>query len=368
MLWGNIAGGERKVPRSGAPVVAVLPSSAGLPQSWTRKNPRMNALSLTAPREFKFIEQDEPGPPAAHDAVVRVHAVGVCGTDVSGYLGKMPFIHYPRILGHELGVEVIAVGGEVTHVKPGDRCSVEPYLNCGTCPPCRRGSTNCCTALQVLGVHCDGGLRPLLTVPARKLHPANELDYDQLALVETLGIGCHAVNRGAPQGGEVVVVIGAGPIGLSVIEFVRLTGAQLHVIEPNARRREFVRVNYGLETVHESLEPGAFADVVFDGTGHAGSMSRAFEFAAFGGRVVFVGITPEPVPLNDALFHRRELTLLASRNAVREDFKRILALIREGVIQTGPWITHRLKFADVPEAFLGLLQPESGVVKAVIEM
>jgi alcohol dehydrogenase len=127
-------------------------------------------------------------------------------------------------------------------------------------------------------------------------------------------------------------------------------------------------VNYGLENVHESLEPGAFADVVFDATGHAGSMSRAFEFAVFGGRVVFVGITPEPVPLNDALFHRRELTLLASRNAVPGDFTRILALIREGVIQTRPWITHRLKFAEVPEAFPGLLQAQNGVVKAAIEM
>lgn len=326
----------------------------------------MQALTLTAPREFAFIEQAEPPAPAPHEAVVRVHAVGVCGTDVSGYLGKMPFIQYPRILGHELGVEVMAVGGEVTNVKPGDRCSVEPYLNCGMCPSCRRGRTNCCETLQVLGVHCDGGLRAFITVPAKKLHPANDLAYEQLALVETLGIGCHAVNRGAPQAGETVLVIGAGPIGLSVIEFARLSGAVLHVIEPNARRREFVRANYGLETVHESLEPGTLADVVFDATGHAGSMSRAFEFAAFGARVVFVGITPEPVLLNDPLFHRRELTLLASRNAVPGDFIRILALIREGVIQTRPWITHRIAFPEVPAVFPDLLKSESGVVKAVI--
>lgn len=328
----------------------------------------MQALTLTAPREFAFIDQAEPPAPAPHEAVVRVHAVGVCGTDVSGYLGKMPFIQYPRILGHELGVEVMAAGGEVINVKPGDRCSVEPYLNCGTCPSCRRGRTNCCETLQVLGVHCDGGLRAFITVPARKLHPANDLAYEQLALVETLGIGCHAVNRGAPQVGETVLVLGAGPIGLSVIEFARLSGAAIHVIEPNARRREFVRVNYGLETVHESLEPGALADVVFDATGHAGSMSRAFEFAAFGARVVFVGITPEPVLLDDPLFHRRELTLLASRNAVPADFIRILALIREGVVQTRPWITHRLAFADMPTAFPDLLRPGSGVVKVVVEL
>lgn len=328
----------------------------------------MTALSLAAPRQFEFIEQSEPSKPASNDALVRVHAVGVCGTDVSGYLGKMPFIQYPRILGHELGVEVIATGDGVVNVKTGDRCSVEPYLNCGSCAMCRSGRTNGCETLQVLGVHCDGGLRPLIKVPAHKLHAANDLAFEQLALVETLGIGCHAVNRAAPTSGETVLVIGAGPIGLSVIEFVRLTGARLRVIEPNARRRDFVRTNYALDEVHESLEPSPMADVVIDATGHPASMARAFEYGAFGGRVVYVGITSEPVVLNDPLFHRRELTLLATRNAVASDFTHILQLIRDGRIQTQPWISHRVPFADLPSTFPALLLPESGMVKAVVQM
>jgi alcohol dehydrogenase len=328
----------------------------------------MTALTLTAPKQFEFVEQSEPDAPSADEALVRVHAVGICGTDVSGYLGKMPFIQYPRILGHELGVEVISVGDVVQNVNPGDRCSVEPYLNCGACSTCRVGRTNCCESLQVLGVHCDGGLRPLIKVPAHKLHPANELAFEQLALVETLGIGCHAVNRAAPQPGETVLVIGAGPIGLSVIEFVRLTGARLIVIEPNARRREFVRANYALDDVHEFLEPSPIADLVFDATGHPGSMARAFEYAAFGGRIVYVGITSEPVPFPDPLFHRRELTLLATRNAVASDFTRILQLIREGRIQTQPWISHRIGFAELPAMFPALLQPDSGMVKAVVHL
>jgi len=336
----------------------------------------MLALTLDAPGNFRFVERDEPTPPAAGEALVRVHAIGVCGTDVSGYLGKMPFIRYPRILGHELGVEVLAVGDGVKHIRPGDRCSVEPYLNCGSCPPCRVGRTNCCERLEVLGVHCDGGLRPRLVLPAHKLHPATDLSYDQLALVETLAIGCHAVARGAPGEGDNVLIIGAGPIGLAALEFARLTGANLFVIEPNESRREFVKRTYGLTEVHGALEPAAFADltggcfarVVVDATGSAASMARAFEFACFGGRVVFVGITSEPVPLNDPLFHRRELTLLATRNAVAGDFTRIIGLIRDGTIQTRPWVTHRLEFPAVPQAFPGLLKPGSGVVKAMIGM
>ncbi len=336
----------------------------------------MRALALTSPRHFAFIDQGEPEAPTADEALIRVHMVGVCGTDVSGYLGKMPFIQYPRILGHELGVEVMAVGSAVTNVKVGDRCSVEPYLNCGTCPPCRRGLTNCCENLQVLGVHCDGGLRRLIKVPARKLHPSSDLSLEQLALVETLGIGCHAVNRSAIQASQTALVIGAGPIGLAVMEFVRAVGAKLHVIESHDRRREFVRQHHRLETVHERLTPemlpavnqGRLADVVFDATGNSASMARAFEYAAFGGRVVYVGITTEPVPLNDALFHRRELTLLATRNALPADFPFIIDLIRRGVINTAPWITHRMSFAEVPQVFPKLLETSSGVVKAMIEM
>src|SRR5687767_8364037 len=111
---------------------------------------QMQALALNAPKQFEFIEQDEPAALSSREALVRVHAVGVCGTDVSGYLGKMPFIQYPRILGHELGVEVVSVESSATEVRPGDRCSVEPYLNCGTCSMCRSGRTNCCESLQVL--------------------------------------------------------------------------------------------------------------------------------------------------------------------------------------------------------------------------
>src|SRR5579884_1132253 len=159
----------------------------------------MKALSLAAPKNWQRIDIPGPAAPGPGEALVRVHRVGICGTDLSGYLGKMPFFSYPRIPGHELGVEVEAVGPGVTEVRPGDRCSVEPYINDPNSYASRRGRPNCCEKLQVLGVHCDGGLRPRFLVPSRKLHPSRKLAFDQLALVETLAIGCHAVDRGAPQ-------------------------------------------------------------------------------------------------------------------------------------------------------------------------
>ena len=219
-----------------------------------RCNIFMKAIQLEQPQQFRQIEIPAPKPPGAGEALVAVHRVGICGTDYSGYLGKMPFFSYARIPGHELGVEVLAVGNGVMNVKPGDRCSVEPYMNCQTCFACRRGNGNCCESLKVLGVMMDGGMCDQIVVPARKLHPSSKLNLEQLALVETLAIGCHAVNRGNPQPGENVLVIGAGPIGLSVIEFVKLSGAKTIVLDLNEQRLDFCRRTMGVN--HTILSKG----------------------------------------------------------------------------------------------------------------
>ncbi len=341
----------------------------------------MKALQLEKPRTWRQIDIPEPPQPGPGEALVRVQRVGICGTDLGGYLGKMPFFSYPRIPGHELGVEVIAVGDGVSNVQPGDRCAVECYLNCQTCYSCRRGFTNCCENHKTLGVMCDGGLTERIILPARKLHVASNLTPDQCALVETLAIGCHAVDRGNPKPGENVVIIGAGPIGLSALEFVKLSGARPIVMDISESRLTFVRDRMGvpdtiLVRVDESdiqtasaMTAGQLADVVIDATGNHQSMVRAMEFAAFAGRVVFVGITQQNLEFPHAPFlHRRELTLMASRNALSRDFARIIQLIEEGKIDTKPWITHHAKFEEVPEIFPTWLKPETGVIKAVVHV
>jgi 2-desacetyl-2-hydroxyethyl bacteriochlorophyllide A dehydrogenase len=340
----------------------------------------MQAIQLEQPGKFRTITIPEPAAPGPGEALVRVHRIGICGTDISGYLGKMPFYSYPRIPGHELGVEVLAVGAGVEYIRPGDRCSVEPYMNCQNCFSCKRGRPNCCEKLEVLGVHTDGGMRPQFIVPARKLHPSTKLTLDQLALVETLGIGCHAVDRGGPQKGDNVLVVGAGPIGLSVIEFVKLTGATITVLDMNQKRLDFCKQTMGvahtitmmtpeaaLKEMHE-ITNGTLYPVVFDATGNTKSMCAAFEFVAFTGRIVFVGIVTDAVSFPDPLLHRREMTVFASRNALPADFRRIINLIESGQIDTRPWITHRTPFADLIERFPSYTQPETGVIKAVVEV
>ena len=155
----------------------------------------MKAIRLEEPKNFQYVEIADPGQPGPGQVLVRTHRMGVCGTDLSGWLGKFPFFKYPRIPGHELGVEVLATGEGVTNVAPGDRCSVEPYMNCGKCFACRRGHGNCCCTLNVIGVMIDGGICERFLIRADKLHPSKKLSYEQLALVETLAIGCHATDR-----------------------------------------------------------------------------------------------------------------------------------------------------------------------------
>lgn len=339
----------------------------------------MKALQLEKPEQWRAIDIPAPARPGVAEALVRIRRIGICGTDISGYLGKMPFFSYPRIPGHELGVEVISVGEAVQNIKVGDQCSVEPYMNCQKCYACQRGHSNCCENLKVLGVMMDGGMTEQMVLPARKLHAANKLSADQCALVETLAIGCHAVNRGNPQPGQSVLVIGAGPIGLAVLEFVKLSGARPLVMDMNQKRLDFCRETMGIkqtvraagdgkeEDALRQASDGHLPDLVIDATGSNKSMSHALSYAAFAGRVVYVGITQQEISFPHApMMHRRELTLLASRNALPSDFTRIIELIEKGQIDTRPWITHRTTFERLPEEFAAFTRPETGVIKAMV--
>jgi 2-desacetyl-2-hydroxyethyl bacteriochlorophyllide A dehydrogenase len=340
----------------------------------------MRTIRLEEPgRLALFSTEEHTGSLRPDEALVRVHRIGVCGTDIHAYRGNQPFFRYPRILGHELGVEVVAVGNSSTNVRPGDRCSVEPYLNCGHCIACRHGKTNCCVSLQVLGVHTDGGMRDAFVLPSSKLHPSIHLTLDQLALIETLAIGRHAVERARVEAGEFALVIGAGPIGLTVVQFSLEAGAKVIVLDINPSRLEFCReklgahyfINASIDNPLEALKQitsGDLPTVVFDATGNPRSMMAAFEYPANGGRLALVGIFQGEVTFNDPDFHRRELTVLSSRNARSEDFIRIISLVENGHVDTAPWITHRAAFADAIVEFPRWTKPETGVIKAIIEV
>lgn len=340
----------------------------------------MRAIQIVEPKKLREISIDRPDAPGPGQALVRTHRMGVCGTDISCYLGKFPFFAFPRIPGHELGVEVLQVGPDVQNVQPGDACSVEPYMHCGQCYACRKGASNCCANLKVIGVMTDGGLCESFLIRADKLHPSKSLTMDQLALVETLAIGCHANARSGACSQDQVLIIGAGPIGIATLEFVRLTGAQISVMDISSPRLQFIKQTYGIDRLIQVSpdDPGVDAakqhtggdmySVVIDATGNRFSMSGALQFVAPTGRLVYVGITQDEIVFKHPALHRPEVTLLASRNALPSDFPTIIELIENGTIKTDPWITHRTDMDRVVDDFDSFTRPENGVLKAIIEV
>lgn len=336
----------------------------------------MRTILLEQPGHLRLLNQKEPGEPGPGEALVRIHHVGVCGTDLHAYQGNQPFFRYPRILGHELGVEVLAVHSPEQRGTVGARCAVEPYVACGHCPACQRGKPNCCLHLRVFGVHIDGGMREFAHVPTHALHPSPRLSYEQLALVEPLAIGAHAVARAHLQTGERVLVVGAGPIGLAVTQFALLAGAQIMVLDVSEQRLRFCQMRWpqvvcldGGSNPFAALQQQCGDDLptaVFDATGNPQAMRASFAYPGHGGRLVFVGLVQGDIMFHDPDFHRRELTLLSSRNATTADFQRVIAALETDQIDLLPWITHRATAETMIKQFPGWFERESGIIKALI--
>lgn len=339
----------------------------------------INTVLLKEPGNFHKAITELDTDLAPDEALLKVHRVGICGTDLHAYTGEQPFFDYPRVLGHELGVEVVDIGNEVKNISVGDCCSVEPYRYNPKDQAVQRGKPNCAEHMSVLGVHEDGGMREYFKFPAKFLHPSDQLSYDQLALVEPLGIGCHAVNRANISSHDRVLVIGAGPIGLGALQFALDTGAEVAVMEIDEGRLKFCRSTFDLaggfnplndDCIEQlrSLFDGYLPSVVLDATGNKQSMENAFDLVAHGGTLVYIGLFQGDVTFQDPDFHKKELTLMASRNALAADFKQIIRSIEEGQIDTNPWITHRSSFEDMIGQFDDWLKPESNVIKAMVEV
>lgn len=309
------------------------------------------------------------------EVLVRIRRVGVCGTDMHIFTGNQPYLSYPRVMGHELAGEVEEAPPE-SGLLPGDPVYIVPYIACGHCVACRGAKPNCCTNIRVLGVHADGGLAEYLSVPQAYVKKADGITLEQAAMVEFLAIGAHAVRRAAVAAEQKVLVVGAGPIGIGVALFSKLRGAGVTVLDGRADRLAFCADRIGVEsTVALSetsgaelghLTAGDFFDVVFDATGNPRAMEAGFAYVAHGGTYVLVSIVAADISFSDPEFHKREMTLMGSRNATAEDFAAVVDAMRAGLVPTDALHTHSSTLAELPEAFPGWLEPSAGVIKAIV--
>jgi 2-desacetyl-2-hydroxyethyl bacteriochlorophyllide A dehydrogenase len=336
----------------------------------------MRALLCVEPGRLEIVERPRPTP-GPNEALVRIRRAGVCGTDFHIFEGSHPFLNYPRVIGHELSGEIEATGSGC-RLAVGQRVCVIPYLSCGSCVACRRGKPNCCQRIGVLGVHVDGGMADYVCVPETNLATVDGLTLDQSAMVEFLAIGAHAIRRARIASGDRVLVVGAGPIGLGCALFAKLSGGAVIALDRREDRLAFCREALGVDHAVvagadaldrlSALTEGDLFDVVIDATGNARSMQEGFDYVAHGGTYVLVSVVLDDITFSDPKFHAREISLLGSRNATREDFETVLAAMRDGRIPTDRLATHRAPLDESPERFKEWIRPESGAIKALIEI
>jgi len=337
----------------------------------------MRTLVCTRPGEFAYEEREAPVL-QKEQAIIKVKRIGICGTDLHAFEGTQPFFEYPRILGHELAGELVEFD-DAPGFKRGEKVSFIPYFNCGECVACGSGLPNCCAHLKVFGVHVNGGFAEYISVPSYSLLHGKGLSFDELSLVEPLAIGAHGVRRAGVKPNEFVLVVGAGPIGLGIAEFARIAGGKVLMMDINDLRLEFCRQKLGVHSIINPMKKDALATlkeltngemptVIIDATGNQKAINNSFQYMAHGARYVLVGLQKSEISFSHPEFHKREGTLMSSRNATREDFEHVIHSMKQGLVKPTNYITHRVQFNEVKDQFESWLKPETGVIKATVEL
>tara|TARA_B100001123_G_C15334596_1_gene1032350 strand:+ start:2834 stop:3853 length:1020 start_codon:yes stop_codon:yes gene_type:complete len=338
----------------------------------------MKTVTLKGPGEFILEDTRTPAAPGPGEVLVRVKHVGICGTDIHAYYGRQPFFDYPRITGHELGVIIEELGEGVEGLTVGQHCSVEAYLSRPGDKAFSRGKTNCTSTTQCLGVHADGGMRERVVLPANKMHPSS-LDTEKLAIVEMLCIGHHAVERSSLVGDELIAVIGVGPIGLGTVQFACQPGTKVVAVDISEDRLANCKEAFPeIETLQVTLDDEPLVDlwktqfdtlpeVVFECTGNKHSMEASIGLPDFGGRIIMVGFFMGDLVFSDPDFHKRELSIMSSRNATAHNFQDVVDQMEAGKINPDTWITHHCKAEEFPGLIDQWLVPEEGLIKGIVE-
>ncbi|GKV95673.1 zinc-binding alcohol dehydrogenase family protein [Pectobacterium aroidearum] len=335
----------------------------------------MNTLICQEPKKLVWKKREIPIP-GEGETLIKIKSVGICGTDIHAWGGNQPFFSYPRVLGHEICGEVVDTGKNVHQFKKGQQVAVIPYVACQQCPACKSGRTNCCEKISVIGVHQDGGFSEYLAVPATNVLLAEGIDPQAAALIEPYAISAHAVRRAKVLQGEQVLVVGAGPIGLGAAAIAKADGAHVVVADTSAARREHVIAHLNLSVVDPSAEDfeaqlraefgGSLAEKVIDATGNQHAMNNTINLIRHGGSIVFVGLFKGDLQFSDPDFHKKETTMMGSRNATPEDFAKVGRLMSEGKLTAEMMLTHRYPFSTLADIYEKDVINNRELIKGVI--
>jgi D-arabinitol dehydrogenase (NADP+) len=327
----------------------------------------MKSMVIQKPREILFSEivTPKPGP---RDLLIKVMASGICGTDIHIFKGEY-LGSYPVIPGHEFSGVIEAVGSEITRFTKGDRVAVEPNIACDNCINCLNNRQNFCLNWQAVGVTLPGGMEQYVTVPEKAVFHIGELPFEQGAFVEPLSCVIHGIERVKIQLSDQVLILGAGPIGILLLQMARLQGAtQLAILENNPGRANLAR-KHGADLVVEHLEdlkPNAY-DVVIDATGVIPVMNRTMDFVRNSGTILLFGVPPvgKKIELEAFKIFQKELTILSSYTSVRNSFQAV-NLLQSGQVKVESLISHRLPLEEISNAFDMIENHDPKVMKVMI--
>ncbi|MGE5427562.1 MAG: zinc-binding alcohol dehydrogenase family protein [Methylococcaceae bacterium] len=300
----------------------------------------MKALQITSPENIQLVDRPMPSP-AKGEVLLKINYVGFCGSDLSTYLGKNPMVEYPRVPGHEISATIVNIGEDVPDgFKQGQAVTVVPYTNCGQCSSCRKGRANACRYNQTLGVQRDGAMQEFIAVPWQKLISDDRLSARELAMVEPLTVGFHAIDRGRVTDIDTVMVFGCGMIGTGAIIRAALRGAKVIAVDIDDQKLELARkigaahcINSMTTNLHDALQKitgGHGPDVVVEAAGNPLTYQSALEEVAFAGRVVCIGYAKNDVSFATKLWVQKEIELFGSRNATPSDFEAVIHYLKQG--------------------------------------
>lgn len=337
----------------------------------------MKAIQITAPETIQIVDRSIPQA-GRGDVLLKIKYVGFCGSDLSTFLGKNLMVEYPRIPGHEISAEIVSMGEEVpANFKLGQAVTVVPYTNCGQCSSCRKGRFNACRYNQTLGVQRDGAMQQFLAVPWQKLIADEQLSAKELAMVEPLTVGFHAVDRGRVTDNDVVMVLGCGMIGSGAVIRAAMRGARVIAVDVDDQKLALAKqigathcINSSTQNMHEVLQEitnGNGPDVIIEAAGNPITYQLALEEAAFAARVVCIGYAKNDISFATKLWVQKEIDIMGARNATPSDFEAVVHYLKQGTFPLNEMITQIIQPEEAQNAVAAWAANPGKVMKIIVE-
>lgn len=344
----------------------------------------MKAIYINAPGQVEIREIEMPVRKPG-EALLKVLYGGICGSDLGSYRGTFAYFSYPRIPGHEFSAEIVEIDENEYGLKKGMIVTCNPYFNCGKCYSCQRGIVNACMDNQTMGCQRDGAFCEYITMPLERIYDGKGLSPKVLAAIEPFCISYHGVQRAGIREGDKVLVVGAGTIGVLAANAAKALGAEVYLCDVAEDKLRYAMDTFGFAgtIISHDLEKATAEitgttdiggtkavsgfDVCIEAVGLPSTFQNCIDAAAFGGKVVLIGVGKQNLDFNFTLLQKKELNVFGSRNALKKDFVELIDLVKSGKVDLEKIVTNTYSFTDAPKAFREFSEQGAQMLKVMLD-